>query len=98
MSGESKTYFFLFGCVIVVALLAKNLMRTRIGRSWAAIRDRDIAAEVMGVNEVKGKTQAFAISSFYAGICGALLGSVRRSAASRDMGPSSCPWSSWRSC
>ncbi|MGI9667693.1 MAG: branched-chain amino acid ABC transporter permease [Acidimicrobiia bacterium] len=76
MSGEAKTYFFLAVGVVIFALLSKNLMRTRVGRSWAAIRDRDIAAEVMGVNEVRGKTQAFAISSFYAGICGALLGSV----------------------
>jgi branched-chain amino acid transport system permease protein len=54
-------------------LLAKNLARTRIGRSFAAIRDRDIAAEVTGVNETKAKTQAFAISSFYAGVAGALF-------------------------
>ncbi len=76
MTGEAKTYFFLAVMVIVFAIVAKNLMRTRVGRSWAAIRDRDIAAEVMGVNEVKGKTQAFAISSFYAGLAGALLGAV----------------------
>jgi branched-chain amino acid transport system permease protein len=76
MSGASKTYFFLLVVMTVVALLSKNIMRTRVGRSWAAIRDRDIAAEVMGVNEVRGKTQAFAISSFYAGLAGALLGSV----------------------
>jgi len=76
MSGEVKTYFFLLVAVIIFALMAKNLMRTRVGRAWAAIRDRDIAAEVMGVNESRGKTQAFAISSFYAGVAGALLGSV----------------------
>ncbi len=76
MSGEAKSYFLLLAFAVILALLAKNLMRTRTGRSWAAIRDRDIAAEVMGVNEVRGKTQAFAISSFYAGICGALLGVV----------------------
>jgi len=76
MSGEAKTYFLLAALVAVFALISKNLMRTRVGRSWAAIRDRDIAAEIMGVNDVKGKTQAFAISSFYAGIAGALLGSV----------------------
>ncbi len=74
MTGEAKTYFLLAFFVIVFAIVAKNLMRTRTGRSWAAIRDRDIAAEVMGVNEYKGKTQAFAISSFYAGMAGALLG------------------------
>ncbi len=74
MTGEAKTYFLIAFFVIVFAVVSKNLMRTRTGRSWAAIRDRDIAAEVMGVNEYKGKTQAFAISSFYAGIAGALLG------------------------
>jgi branched-chain amino acid transport system permease protein len=76
MIGEAKTYYVLLALVIVAALLAKNLMRTRVGRSWASIRDRDIAAEIMGVNEAKGKTQAFAISSFYAGVSGALLGAV----------------------
>ncbi len=76
MSGEVKSYFFLLVAVIIFALMAKNLMRTRVGRAWAAIRDRDIAAEVMGVNESRGKTQAFAISSFYAGVAGALFGSV----------------------
>ena len=74
--GEAKTYYFLLGLVILMALLAKNLMRTRVGRAWASIRDRDIAAEIMGVNEAKGKTRAFAISSFYAGVAGALLGAV----------------------
>lgn len=76
MKGEVKTYFFLLVFAAVAALVAKNLMRTRVGRSWAAIRDRDIAAEVMGVNEAKGKTQAFAISSFYAGVGGAVFASV----------------------
>ncbi|MCH7669203.1 MAG: branched-chain amino acid ABC transporter permease [Acidobacteria bacterium] len=76
MSGLSKTYFFVLVFVVGFALMAKNLMRTRVGRSWAAIRDRDIAAEVMGVAEAKGKTQAFAISSFYAGVAGAILSSV----------------------
>ena len=76
MSTHAKVYFFVLFLVILFALVAKNIMRTRVGRSWAAIRDRDIAAEVMGVAEAKGKTQAFAISSFYAGVAGAILGSV----------------------
>jgi len=77
---QGKAYYLLLFLVIVFALLAKNMMRTRVGRSWASIRDRDIAAEIMGVAEARGKTQAFAISSFYAGAAGALLGSffVRR--------------------
>jgi branched-chain amino acid transport system permease protein len=76
MTDHAKTYYLLLAFVVILAILAKNLMRTRVGRSWASIRDRDIAAEVMGVAEAKGKTQAFAISSFYAGVGGALLGSV----------------------
>ena len=52
-----------------------SIMRSRTGRALQAIRDRDIAAEVMGVNEAKYKRIAFAISSFYAGIAGALFGS-----------------------
>ena len=76
MISHAKTYYLLLAMVIVFAILAKNLMRTRVGRSWASIRDRDIAAEVMGVAEAKGKTQAFAISSFYAGVAGALMGAV----------------------
>ena len=71
-----KTYFFLLVVVILFAFLSKNLMRTRIGRSWTSIRDRDIAAEVMGVNESMSKLQAFAVSSFYAGIAGALYAVV----------------------
>jgi branched-chain amino acid transport system permease protein len=72
---QGKAYYLLLFFVIVFAVLAKNMMRTRVGRSWASIRDRDIAAEIMGVAEAKGKTQAFAISSFYAGVAGALLAS-----------------------
>ncbi len=75
MTGEMKTYFFVIVLLVIFALIAKNIMRTRIGRSWAAIRDRDIAAEVMGVAEAKAKAQAFAISSFYAGLAGAVLAS-----------------------
>ena len=76
MIDKAKIYYVLLGLVIIFAIMAKNLMRTRVGRAWAAIRDRDIAAEVMGVAEAKAKTQAFAISSFYAGIAGALMGTV----------------------
>jgi branched-chain amino acid transport system permease protein len=57
------------------ALLAKNLQRTRVGRAFMSIRDRDIAAEIMGVDEFGYKLLAFGISSFYAGIAGALLAS-----------------------
>ncbi|NND04274.1 MAG: branched-chain amino acid ABC transporter permease [Acidimicrobiia bacterium] len=70
--SEGKSFLFMLVVTAIFLLAAKNLARTRIGRSFAAIRDRDIAAEVMGVNESRAKTQAFAISSFYAGVAGAL--------------------------
>ena len=74
LSGEAKTYFFLLVLVIVFVVITKNIQRTRTGRSFMAIRDRDVAAEVMGVPEARSKALSFALSSFYAGIAGALLG------------------------
>ena len=52
------------------ALVAKNLVRGRVGRSWMAIRDRDIAAEIIGVRPLRTKLLAFAIRSFYCGVAG----------------------------
>jgi branched-chain amino acid transport system permease protein len=72
---ESEQKFFFFGLLVllVMGLLAKNLVRSRIGRAFAAIRDRDVAAEIIGVSLTKYKMIAFAISSFYAGVAGALI-------------------------
>ena len=72
------TVFYVACLVIflVMAFGARNLVRSRFGRNFAAVRDRDIAAEVMGVSLLRTKTLAFAISSFYAGISGALLSIV----------------------
>ena len=58
--------------IVVLALLAKNLVRGRIGRSWMAIRDMDIAAEIIGIRPLQTKLLAFAISSFYCGVAGAM--------------------------
>lgn len=58
------------------ALIARNLTRGTIGRSWMAIRDMDIAAEIIGVNPLKAKLTAFAVSSFFIGIAGALFFAV----------------------
>jgi branched-chain amino acid transport system permease protein len=55
----------------VFAVIAKNLVRGRLGRSWMAIRDRDIAAEIIGVRPLRTKLLAFAISSFFCGVAGA---------------------------
>ena len=76
IGNNQKTYLLLLGVLVGLSLLAANLARSRTGRSWAAIRDRDVAAEIMGVAEFRAKTTAFAISSFYAGVAGALLASL----------------------
>jgi len=59
-----------------MGLAAKNLFRSRVGRALAGIRDRDIAAEMMGIPLGRYKLIAFTVSSFYAGIAGALLWAV----------------------
>ena len=58
--------------VVVSAIIARNLTRGALGRSWMAIRDMDIAAEIIGVNPLRAKLTAFAVSSFFVGISGAL--------------------------
>ena len=75
------TYLFCLGFVFVFAWVARNLTRGRIGRQWMAIRDMDIAAEIIGVNPLMSKLSAFAVSSFYIGIAGALYFSVWTGAA-----------------
>lgn len=86
LTEEQKQFFFLLAIVIVMLIGAKNLLRTRTGRALQAIRDRDVAAEVMGVPEFKYKRMAFAISSFYAGIGGALFASFNGRVSPVDFG------------
>ena len=62
-----------FVLVALFALVAKNLVRGRLGRAWMAIRDRDIAAEIIGIRPLPTKLLAFGISSFYCGVAGAAL-------------------------
>ena len=62
--------------VVACAWLVRNLTRGTLGRSWMAIRDMDIAAEIIGVNPLKAKLSAFGLSSFFNGIAGALLFTV----------------------
>lgn len=68
-----RKYLLVLVIVSVMALAAKNLVRSRIGRAWMAVRDMDVAAEVMGLSLLRTKLQAFAISSFYCGVGGALF-------------------------
>ncbi len=66
-------YLVCLGIVIVFAFAAKNLVRGRLGRSWMAIRDMDVAAEIIGIRPLPTKLMAFAISSFYCGLAGAMM-------------------------
>jgi branched-chain amino acid transport system permease protein len=64
-------YLFTLAAVSLLALAAKNMTRGRVGRMWMAIRDFDIAAEIIGIRPLRTKLLAFAVSSFYIGIAGA---------------------------
>ena len=76
VTGSAATpvyeYLFVLAVVALLALAAKNMVRCKIGRAWMAIRDMDIAAEIIGIRPLTAKLSAFAISSFYVGIAGAL--------------------------
>ncbi|MCP5076353.1 MAG: branched-chain amino acid ABC transporter permease, partial [Rhodobacteraceae bacterium] len=74
-------YLFCLCFTIALAWVARNLTRSNTGRKWMAIRDMDIAAEIIGVNPLMAKLSAFAVSSFYIGVAGALLFSVYLGAA-----------------
>ncbi len=66
-------YYIVLAIVVVMTWLASNLVRGRIGRMWMAVRDMDIAAELMGIRLLPTKLLAFAVSSFYCGVAGAML-------------------------
>ena len=68
----ASKYLLLLAFAVVVAIIARNLTRGSLGRQWMAIRDMDIAAEIIGVNPLRAKLTAFAVSSFFVGIAGAL--------------------------
>ena len=85
-----RKYLLTLAVVTVMALLAKNLMRSATGRAFMAVRDMDVAAAVIGIPMMRTKLLAFAISSFYCGVAGALhafcyLGTVEPEAYSLDL-------------
>jgi branched-chain amino acid transport system permease protein len=73
-AGDRRNFYLIFVCVCLMAVAARNLARTHIGRAFVAVRDRDISAEILGVNLLRTKLLAFAIGAFYAGVAGGLLG------------------------
>jgi branched-chain amino acid transport system permease protein len=72
LDSQQDMYYFLLVFVVLAIVGTMNLMRTRVGRAFIAIRDQDIAAEIIGINIFRYKLLAFAISSFYAGVTGVL--------------------------
>mgnify|MGYP001118789897 CR=1 FL=1 len=76
IEGDVKIYYLVLAVTILMVIGARNITKTRVGRAFVAIRDDDIAAEVMGVNLTIFKTMSFALSAFYAGVAGGLYGFV----------------------
>lgn len=73
VTSSKDQYFLTLIVVSLLTLFAWNLSRTRVGRAWVAIRDHDVSAAVMGISMLRYKLFAFMISSFYAGVAGALV-------------------------
>ncbi|MFH1629718.1 MAG: branched-chain amino acid ABC transporter permease [Pseudomonadota bacterium] len=86
ISLEKNQSYFLFLFVLAIILMwgAKNITRSKIGRAFIAIRDNDVSAEIIGISIFRYKLLSFAISSFYAGIAGALYASMLRAAIPED--------------
>jgi branched-chain amino acid transport system permease protein len=72
LDAPAHRYLFVLAIVSVFALLGRNLARGAIGRAWMATRDMDVAAEVIGIRPMSAKLSAFAVSSFFVGVAGAL--------------------------
>lgn len=73
IDSEKAFWVLILTAALLLGCFAQNLFRTRVGRAFIAVRDRDLAAEVMGIDLFRYKILAFACSAFYAGIAGALL-------------------------
>jgi branched-chain amino acid transport system permease protein len=71
--NDFRMYFIIMPLAVLMLLAARNVFRTRVGRAFIAIRDRDISAEVLGIPLLKYKLMSFGLSSFYAGVAGGLF-------------------------
>lgn len=76
LESDVGKYYLILIITVFMVISARNLMKTRVGRSFVAIRDSDIAAEVIGINLTFYKTLSFMVSAFYTGIAGGLFGFV----------------------
>lgn len=73
LNNETRSYYLILFCMIFATLFTVNVINSRVGRALIAVRERDLTAEVLGINIVWYKLVAFALGSFYAGIAGGLL-------------------------
>jgi branched-chain amino acid transport system permease protein len=72
-ASPQARYLVVLTIVTIMAWIASNIVRGRIGRMWMAVRDMDIAAELIGIRLLRAKLLAFAVSSFYIGVAGAMM-------------------------
>ncbi len=82
---DRAQYFFVLAVVTILTVVTINLTRGNLGRSWKAVRDMDIAAELIGINLLKAKLLAFAVSSYMVGVAGALFVFFWRGAAEPNL-------------
>ncbi|MDN5858121.1 MAG: branched-chain amino acid ABC transporter permease [Pseudonocardia sp.] len=85
-SRNQGWFWLVWGVLLVIVLLARNLVRTRPGRAMQAVRDRDIAAEVIGVSAGRYKIGAFAVSSAIAAVAGSLFGAYQQYVSPEEWG------------
>ena len=78
LNTDRDFYYLLITLTVILTVAARNIIKTKVGRAFVAIRDADIAAETMGVNLMYYKTLAFAVSAFYTGLAGGLYAFVLR--------------------
>lgn len=78
LNSDRDFYYLLITLTVILTVAARNIIKTKVGRAFIAIRDADIAAETMGVNLMYYKTLAFAVSAFYTGLAGGLYAFVLR--------------------
>jgi branched-chain amino acid transport system permease protein len=85
LATSTAQYYFVLGIVTLLTIVAINLTRGSAGRTWKAVRDMDIAAELIGINLMKAKLYAFAVSSYIVGVAGALFVFMWRGAAEPNL-------------
>lgn len=90
--SQSSLFYVIMPLVVLMTFFAKNLVRTKMGRAFIAIRDNDLAAEVMGINLFRYKLLAFFICSLYAGVAGSLWAFWMRSINTEHFGLMSSVW------